>query len=225
MAGLDLTTKRIQIDKANVTVVTVVSIAAFVTIFALVSVRALSQRYAYQSRVVSAREKAHDQLKKNIDAAGKLTDSYEQFVLPQENIIGGNSTGSGERDGDNARIVLDALPSKYDFPALATSLEKIAKNQGVIIENIQGIDDEVNQGLTADTVTPKAIEMPFTLGIKGNYASVESLISTFERSIRPFVMNETILTASDDGTVRMSIKAKTFYQPEKSLQLKSEVVK
>lgn len=225
MAGLDLTTKRVQIDKANVAVVTVVSITAFVTIFSLVAVHSLAQRYSYQSKVVTAREKAKDQLKQNITAADTLTSSYEQFVSSQENIIGGGSTGTGETDGDNARIVLDALPSKYDFPALATSLEKVAKNQGVLIENIQGIDDEVNQNLSKDQVSPAPVELPFTLGVKGDYGSVVSLIETFERSIRPFVMNETTISATDGGGLRLTVKAKTFYQPEKSLQLKSEVVK
>lgn len=218
------TTKRVQIDKANVTVVTVVAITAFITIFSLVSIKALWERYEYQSRVISAREKAREQLKKNIAATEQLTESYNAFVGSAENVIGGSSTGSGPSDGDNARILLDALPSKYDFPALATSLEKLAKDGGLQIESITGVDDEINQAQNSSAVTPQAVDMPFELSVKGNNTTISNLIKTFERSIRPFYIQETTLTAGEGDTLSLSIKAKTYYQPEKSLKHKSEVV-
>lgn len=225
MAKAPVTTKRVQIDKANVAVVTVVAITAFVTIFSLVSVKALWERYEYQGRVISAREKAKDQLKKNIASSEKLTESYNTFVGSAENVIGGSSLGSGPKDGDNARILLDALPSKYDFPALATSLEKLAKDGGLQIESITGVDDEVNQALNSSAVTPQAVDMPFAFAVKGKYEDVSKLITTFERSIRPFHILQTTLTSGENGTLSMSVQAKTYYQPEKSLKQKSEVVK
>lgn len=225
MAKLDLTTKRVQINKANLTVVVTVSIAAFVTIFSLVAVKTLWTQRSYQSRVITARETARDQLKENIDAADKLTASYKTFVGASVNVIGGNAAGNGERDGDNARIILDALPSKYDFPALATSLEKLTNGQGLAIESIVGIDDELNQSATAESPTPQPIEMPYKLSVKGDYASAQKLIGVFERSIRPFVVNELVLSANDGGTVQMTMDAKSYYQPEKSLQFKKEVIK
>lgn len=224
MPRLDLTTKRVQINKANLTVVVTVSVAAFVTIFALVAVKTLWTQRSYQSRVITARETARDQLKTNIDTADKLTTAYKGFVGATVNVIGGSSTGNGERDGDNARIILDALPSKYDFPALATSLEKLTNSQGLAIESIVGVDDELNQSVAEESPTPQAVEMPFKLVVKGNYASTQELIGVFERSIRPFVMNELILSANDGGTVQMTMDAKSYYQPEKSLQFKKEVI-
>lgn len=218
-------TKRVQIDKANLTVVAAVSIAAFITIFSLIAVKSLWSQRAYQSRVIEKREKANTQLEKNIQSADKLTESYKVFASATVNAIGGNPTGNGERDGDNARIILDALPSKYDFPALATSLEKIAKGQNLSIESISGVDDELNQALTDESPTPVAVEMPFKLGVKGDYAATLQLMGVFERSIRPFSMNQLLFTAADSGAVTLVIDAKTYYQPEKSLQFKSEVVK
>lgn len=224
MAKLNLTTKRVQIDKANVIIVGVVSAAAFVTIFSLIAVKSLMSQRSYQARVISARQDARDQLEKNITAADTLTNSYKQFVSSTQNAIGGSAAGSGERDGDNARLVLDALPSKYDFPALATSLEKLAKSQGLSIETITGTDDEVNQ-VASDTPTPEAVEMPFKLSVKGSYSATQQLVDVFQRSIRPFSVNELIFTAADGNEVTLTIDAKTFYQPEKGLKFKSEVVK
>src|SRR5574338_279847 len=113
--NLHISTKRILIDKANSTIVLAVGIAAFLTVFSMVSSKALLSRRAYQSKVIELQEKARDQLNAN----------YQAFVDRPENIIQGSSTGKGERDGDNAKIVLDALPSVYDFPGLTSSLEKI----------------------------------------------------------------------------------------------------
>lgn len=225
MAKLALTTKRNQIDRANVIVVGAVAAAAFVTIFSLVAVKALWSQRSYQSKVISAREDARNQLEENITASDQLTESYKQFVSSTVNVIGGSPTGSGERDGDNARITLDALPSKYDFPALATSLEKLAKIHSLGIESITGTDDELNQAAAEQTSTPVPVDMPFKLTVKGDYTATQQLIGVFERSIRPFYMNELVFNAESPVSIQLSIDAKTYYQPEKGLQINSEVVK
>jgi hypothetical protein len=218
-------TKRVLIDKANITVVVTVSIAAFITIFSLVATKALWSQQAYQVRVIHKREKARDQLVANIKAADTLTSSYQQFESATENVIGGSAVGSGERDGDNARIVLDALPSKYDFPALATSLEKLVKGQNLTLDSITGIDDESNQQKTASSATPQAIEMPFKVDVKGGYDNIQNLITVFEHSIRPFSINQLEFKAGQGTDISLSVDAKTYYQPEKSFEFKSEVVK
>lgn len=218
-------TKRVLIDKANASMVITVSIAVFVTIFSLVATKALWSQRSYQARVITAREKARDQLESNIKASATLTSSYQRFVSSTENVIGGSPTGTGERDGDNARIVLDALPSKYDFPALTTSLEKLVKGQGLAIDSITGIDDEAKQQKAVSTATPKPVDVPFKLTVKGSYENVQNLVGVFERSIRPFSINQLQFKASKSGDLTMIIDAKTYYQPEKSFEFKSEVIK
>lgn len=216
--------KRVLIDKANVTVVVAVSIAAFITIFSLISVKALLGQRSYQARVIQARETARDQLVANVEAADILTKSYEQFVSSSENAIGGSSTGNGERDGDNARIILDALPSKYDFPALATSLEKLVKGQSLTLDSITGIDDESKQQSAESTATPQAVEMPFKITVKGGYDNIQALIGVFEHSIRPFSLNQLEFKAAQGSDLTLSIDAKSYYQPEKSFEFKSKVI-
>lgn len=217
--------KRVLIDKANVTVVVAVSIAAFVTIFSLIATKALLSQRSYQSRVIEKREKARDQLVANIKAADTLTSSYQQFVSSTENVIGGSSTGTGERDGDNARIVLDALPSKYDFPALTTSLEKLVKGQNLSLTEITGTDDEAAQQSAASTASPQPVEMPFKVTVKGNYDNVQKFIGVLEHSIRPFNINQLEFKAGQGGDLTLNVDAKTYYQPEKSFEFKSEVVR
>lgn len=218
-------TKRALIDKANVTVVVAVSIATFVTMFSLVSCKALLSQRAYQSRVIQAQEKARDQLLENVQNVEALNKSYEVFAQENPNVIGGSSSGSGERDGDNPRIVLDALPSKYDFPALTTSLEKLIKAEGLGITSITGTDDEVAQQGVPASNEPQPVEIPFKVGVLGNYDAVQKLLLVFEHSIRPFKINQLEFKASESGALTVDISADSYYQPERGFEFKTEVVK
>lgn len=219
-----LSNKRIQIDKANLVIVTATSIAVFVTMFSLVGVRAILSQRAYQSKVIAKKEVAKKQLDENVKAVESLVTSYKQFVSGTVNVIGGSVTGAGDRDGDNAKIVLDALPSKYDFPALTSSLEKLITDNGNKITLIQGTDDEVAQQANDSSSTPKPVEMPFEVSVEGNYANIQSLIGVFERSIRPFPIQSLSITGKD-SQINLDIKALTYYQPEKNLNIAKEVVK
>lgn len=224
MAKLDLSSKRLQINKANFFIVAVTAAAVFVTIFSLVASYSLLGQRSYQAKVIAKKEQAKKQLDDNVKAADGLVKAYQTFVSTPTNALGGNSAGSGDRDGDNARIILDALPSKYDFPALATSLEKLALERNYKIVSITGTDEELTRSAETDDPNPKAIEIPFAMNVDANFAAMESLIGVFERSIRPFKVQT--LTLTEKGSeVTMGIKAVTYYQPEKSLSIKQEVVK
>ena len=119
-----ISTKRLAISKANAQMVAVVAVASFVTIFCLVASKAVFSQNRYQARVTTAKEKAHDQLKKNIEAFGSLQTAYKAFDSQSTNIIGGSRPAPAIMTALTPRFILDALPSTYDFPALASSLEK-----------------------------------------------------------------------------------------------------
>src|SRR5688572_10565455 len=142
MARTTSFTKRSLISKANSTIVIATSAAAFVLIFALVAGKSLAGQAAYQNRVIDAKQKALTQLRADLEARDSLAESYKDFVAADPNVLGGNPATTGGKDGDNAKLVLDALPSKYDFPALATSLEKVITEQNLGILGISGTDQE-----------------------------------------------------------------------------------
>ena len=223
MAKNTVLSRKIQIDKAQALMVGTIAGTVFVTVFSLVSVRALWQQRTYQAKVISQKQKTRDTLKKNLVTVQDLVNSYKQFVGSSTNIIGGNPAGTGERDGDNARIVLDALPSKYDFPALTTSLEKILTEKNFKIDGIDGVDDEVAQAAAAST-SKAPVPVPFQLGVSGSYSSIQDLIKTLERSIRPFNVRKLSLSggASD---MKVSIDGQTYYLPEKVFTIQKKVIK
>ncbi len=215
--------KRGQIDKSQSLMLIAAAVAAFVFAFMLVGAKSLIGQISYQNRVISAKKKAVDTLKSNVSAAQDLTTSYKAFASTSQNILGGNPQGTGPQDGDNAKIVLDALPSKYDFPALTTSLEKLITSQNMQIENITGSDDEVAQA-DQSSPNPEAVAMPFQLSASGDYDSMRGLINIFGASIRPFQLQKIQLTGAQ-AKMTVKIEAQTFYQPTKNFDITKKVVK
>lgn len=213
--------KRLQISKSQATTIGFIAGAVFIAIFSLVSSRALFNQSNYQRKVIQKKEEARDTIEQNIDTSGDLVQSYQEFIASSPNMLDGNPAGTGEKDGDNARLVLDALPSKYDFPAVTSSIEKIVNDKKLKLEEITGVDDEVAQSQKEGS---KPVEMPFQIVVSGSLANVQELVATFEKSIRPFEFTKVVLEGGAND-MKATIDMRTYYQPEKSLKYKVEEVK
>jgi hypothetical protein len=222
MAQLNASVKHLQIDKANVTMVTIIAVACFLTVFYLVASRAIWQQMSYQSKVISQKTTARNTLVSNLKARDQLVSQYNAFENTTTNVIGGSPTGTGDKDGDNAKIILDALPSKYDFPAVATSLEKLLTSNSLTIDSISGSDDEIAQSGSTAT-TPQPVPMPFQMSFSGNTDQTSALFAALQNSIRP-IQVQTVTISGSDAKVTTTLTAQTYYQPEKNLNIKSEVV-
>jgi hypothetical protein len=224
--------KHVQINKANNTMLAIAAAAAVVTVFSLLSAKALLSQSSYQHRVLKEKNKAVKQLQENVDAAKALKTQFDIFEAGNPNIIGGlggvNAGFTGPSDGDNARIVLDALPGQYDFPALTSSIEKIVNNDKVAVQGFSGTDaapTPTDDGSsTSDPQTPVASPMAFTLTVTTDYSTSMNLIKDFERSIRPFDITNLTLSGSSSN-MNVSIQANTYYQPAMSLQIGHKEVK
>jgi len=224
MARTTSFTKRTLISKANSNMVIATSIAAFVLVLALIGGKSLLSQASYQSRVISAKKTALAQLESNQAAMDSLRESYTDFANANPNALGGNPEGTGELDGDNVKIVLDSLPSKYDFPALITSVEKLVQSQNLQIIGIGGTDEEIIQKDKQTSTEPIPISMPFQVQVTGAYPSIQGLVGTFERSIRPFQI-QTLELSGDETSMVAVIDAQTYFQPTKKFNIKDEVVK
>lgn len=224
MPKLALSTKRALIDRANTNVVVLTSVAAFVLVFCGVATKTLISQAAYQNRVISQKRAALNLIKSDIGNVTKLKTSYSDFSGKPVNVLGGSSTGTGAQDGNNAKLVLDALPSGYDFPALATSLDKLLGSQQVTITSITGTDDELAQKANNSSAVPTPVEMPFQVAVTGSYDNIQTLVSTFEKSIRPIKI-QTMDIAGNQSALSLTVTAETFYQPAKSLSITTKVVK
>lgn len=223
MARALLSTKHVQIIKANTAITASVAIASFLAVASLLGARALWNQKSYQGRVIKEKELAAKTLKDNLKAVDSLVNSYNQFVDRDTNVIGGLSDGTNEKDGDNAKLTLDALPSQYDFPALTSSIEKLLLENNFKIESISGTDDELAQQ-AKENIQPEVVEIPFEFTIKGSYDPMYTLIDILERSIRPYQLQKLLFTASDNE-IQLSVEGKTFYQSGKTLNITKKVVR
>jgi hypothetical protein len=211
--------KHVQVDKDKTRIFVTISVAALVTVASLVIARGYWSRGNYLSKVIGDQEMALQTLEQNQAAVDTLETAYESFESQNPNLLAGTPDGAGERDGDNATLVLDALPSKYDFPALASSLERMLAGRS--ITSISGADDSTNQ---AGVVGGGPVDMPFAFGIRTTYDSFKQLINDFNVSIRPFYFNTINLRGSNES-LSVDASGKTFYQPEQGVQITESEVK
>jgi len=211
--------KRAQIDKSKARLFAIIVLASFISVGALVVSKGLFSEASYLNRVAAEKEKAVDQLETNKSAVSALSESYKTFATQNPNLLGGKIIGTEERDGDNGRLILDALPSSYDFPALATSLEKLLA--GYKINSISGNDDVSAQ---TESQATELVEMPFLLNVTTDYAGFQKLIGSFDRSIRPIQVVSMQLTGTN-ASLQVNLNAKTFYQPERGLKIEKVDVK
>lgn len=216
--------KRLMIDKANANMLIVIGITSFIVTFSLIACKALLSQSGYQTRVIKAKNTALKQLKENSKSVSSLVSSYKTFAESPVNIIDGNPTGTGPRDGDNPTIILDALPSKYDFPGLISSVEKMLKDGGYKIDSIGGTDDEIAQ-LNSATNDPQPVEIPLPIGVSTDYAGAQSILTTLENSIRPIYVEQISVVANGHSELKLSIATNTYYQPEKTLKIGSKEIK
>lgn len=225
MADNTISTKRVAISKANAQMVAVVAVAAFVSVFCLIASNAVFSQNRYQARVISAKEKAHKQLQQNINTYGDLATAYKAFDNASANVIGGTKDGTGDNDGSNSKIILDALPPTYDFPALTSSIEKILTDNHLQVTSITGTDDQVNQQKNKASASPQPVQIPFTFTVSNaSYSSVNQLMSKLQQSIRP-IQIDTLDASGSQNDMTVTVSAHTYYQPAKAVSITKETIK
>lgn len=218
-----VTSKQTQAQRAKSTAMAVIIIASIIVVFCLVATNVMLNNASHQRRILAVKQTAAKQLEANINDINTLASQYKAFSSASTNIIGGSTNGTGPSDGSNTQIVLDALPSQYDFPGLTASVEKILTSRSVQLQSISGTDNE--SSITAKPLpNPRPITMSFSFGATSNYNNIKRVFNDFQKSIRPFHVVSLQLSGTDaQMTVNASID--TYYQPTKTLSITSKEVK
>ncbi len=198
--------KRQLIERANSHIFTTVIIASIVVSASAVAISFLWGQRGFQDRVISAQEVTRDTINQNVANAQELERS---FIALEESDI-------------NSQLILDALPSKYDFPAVASSVEKLADLGGVALDDFSG--DDLSAAAENTAIEPIAIEIPFSSTVSGGEKDVEKFINTLEKSIRPFRIDGLSLNSSANNLV-LEVSVSTFYQPSENLEVRTETIR
>lgn len=200
-----LTNKRQLIKKSNTTVVISMAVAAFIVSFSLVTVNFLWGLSQHNRRVIAEKNKADTVLKQNVENITAIKASF--------NVLEAGDVKSG--------TILDALPSKYDFPALATSMEQLVQRSGLTLDAFTG--DDLEEAAIQSETDPTPIEIEFALSVSGSYSDVQKLVENLERTIRPMKITSLELKGND-SSMRATIRIITYYQPATSLDVKTRTI-
>lgn len=213
------------IDKTNSRVLIAVGVATFIFIFSIFAVRALISQSLYHGRVIREKELALRLIDENKDTVEDLKQSYEAFEAESINILGGNPTGQGALDGSNTKLVLDALPGTYDYPALSSSFEKILRDGGYDIGAIGGSEDSsLAESSKKATKNVKPIEIPYEFTVNSDTEGIKRLLDTLERSIRPMYVDSLEIQAGDT-VLQAQVNLRTYFTQPKTFEVSTKVVK
>ena len=216
--------KQLQIDKTSQKMIIFASIASFLLVFTLFSAKTLVARMNYQNKVINAKSIARSNLIKNVSSNESLLSAYQNFNNATTNLMGLQTNSASVNSGNNAKLILDALPSEYDFPALATSLQGLLSSTGVTVSGLTGSD--LSTGASSGAVSiPIAgtTPIPFSFNVTGNSDNVLNTMKIFEKSIRPFQFKSFTISGSN-ASLSLSVNAETFYLPAQNFQVKMESV-
>lgn len=193
--------RRQQVKNAGSTVFIVVAVAAVIVMFSLTSLRFLWERKSYNKKVILAKTKARDDLKRNLTNLDKLSEQFPQL----------DSSAS-----TNSKTILHALPPIYDYAALASSIDYLATTSGV--KSNTSIGQDISATAVGSTNVSMPVEIPLDMKVSGSYEAVRQYVLNLERSIRP--IHAIALTYNGSNKeLDLTIKAKTYYQPSRSLDV------
>lgn len=198
--------KRSAIEQAKSVVLLWVIIASVLVSLSLVGINFLWDLRGYNSRVISAKREAEDTLRQNLAHAPQLQQNYQ--LLEDSKV--------------NSQIILDALPSRYDFPALATSVASLVTRSGLVIESFNGEDQ--GEAAVQQQADPAPIDMPFQLTVEGSYDDVKKFIQNLNRSIRAMKVEKLSLSGTN-ANMQAELEITSYYQPAVSLSAETMEIK
>lgn len=212
------------IKKANNVIFIAIALSVFVVIFSIFSAKALFDQASYNQKIISEKKDALSKAEQNSKNAKELEETYTAFANETINILGGNPVGTGPLDGENPKLVLDSLPSEYDYPALSSTIEKILTDNSYPVERIGGTEDPVLAAANdSEAGESSVVEIPYPITTTSTAEGVKNLLDIFERSIRFFYI-DTLEISGSDQSMTVKIGMRTFYQPSKTFEVSSKVV-
>ncbi len=201
-------TKKNLIGKANSMIFIAAIVGSVSLSIGIVSGKILLDRHSFQLRIMREKKLARDTLRSNVEEISKLKNSLTKL----------------DETTTNSQVILEALPSKYDFPAVASSLELIAEKSGQDKTNFRFSGKDEGDIPPGTSTSPVPYPMPFTTSVKGSTEKSMQFLKDLERSIRPINI-KTLALRGEDGGAALSVTAETYYQPTKDLQNTTKEVK
>lgn len=221
--------KRTQITKANRTMFLWVAAVSAVVGVALVGSIFLIQKIAFNEKVLAEKNKTISILTNNnnnvseLEAQVRVLDSNQALI-----------DSKAKPDDQAIQVILDALPPNANSLALGASLQNklLAGVLGLSITSLQvdpvvGVESLSSDSTITDVSTTSTLgqsQITFRFTVRGSEAALKEVLTRLERSIR--TIDITSLRIESQGSDRLlTIQARAFYEPARSVELKDKVVK
>ncbi len=220
--------KRTQIAKANQTMFVWVAIVSVIVGFALVGSIFLVQKILFNEKVLAEKDKTISIL--NTDNSNVSELESQVRVLDTNQAL---ATSKAKPTDQAIQVILDALPSDANSLALGASLQNVLLNginglslQSLQVDPVAGVESLAGSSIqsalpAADSSQP---QITFRFSVKGNETALKEALTRLERSIR--AIDIVTLTIENQGSDRlMTVEARAFYEPARTVELKNEVIK
>ncbi len=212
--------KRTQVDKANQLVFAATGATIFIFIFTIFAAKSLLSQGAYQNRVITKQNAALKILNADLDAVTNLSKSYNAFLSEPQNLLGGNPSGTGNNDGNNSKIILDALPTSYDANAWTLNFTNLNQllGQGSTFIVLGGSASSPKVAASSSvSTTGSATSTPSPVPLSGSFnTSLSNITNTFailDRSLLPIQVLTMSFTAGPGGQGnQIAYTAQSYYQ-------------
>jgi len=221
--------KRSQIAKANRTMFIWIAVASALIGSAIVVSVFLAQKAIFNEKVLIEKQNTIGIIDHNNKVSSELKDNIR--VLDTNQAL---SSAKANESDKAIQVILDALPSSGNSLALGASLQNklLAGIPGLTIDTLQvdpivgvetlsdGTDTSVDA--SAEASTDNVITLGFT--VSGSQDSVKTVLQNLERSIR-LIKISSVRIETVNGVQSMTVLAKAYYEPAKTLELTDKVVK
>lgn len=219
--------KRTQISKANKVMFIWIAGASALVSFALVTSFFLGQKLIFNEKVLFEKNKTVGVLSINNGAVDELATNVR--ALDADEALG--LAKANEKD-QAIQVILDALPSDANSPALGASLQikLLAGIPGLTLESLQVNPVEGIESLTPGTVEDASAtaasdnQITFRFAISGTEDALRTALINLERSIRTIDITSLVIESQGDIQL-MTVTGRAFYEPAKNVVLYDKVVK
>ena len=246
MASFNISGKALKVNRNQQISLLAVSVAVIATVMTLFFALKMQTKMIHQSNVIACLQSARVVIEDNRDAINNLQDSYDEFneskVLYNDQIL-----------GDNAVIVLRALPTSYNKGWTQQAWDSFLNKPGDSTENrpghegatitISGFPDPVGGEGDGTPLPPAAsaeadlvgtaIPLQFTMSIdleEGGEETLSNILEDLDNFIQPVKVRKISLNYSDtdDGSEshlsQVTLNLQTYIQPARELQFPTEAV-
>lgn len=224
--------KRTQIAKANRTMFIWIAVASALVGSAIVVSIFLAQKAIFNEKVLAEKQTTVSNLDYNNKIAPQLEDQI-RVLDTNEALISSKANQSDQA----IQAILDALPAEGNSLALGASLQnKLLINiPGLVVDSLQvdpivGIETSTGDPSTVDasaasTSASGASVITLSFGVTGSQDAIKIALQNLERSIRLIEITSIRIETVQGGGQTMTVLAKAYYQPAKTIQLTDKVVK